>query len=87
MVVFLPAILLFFTASAADARSASTDGTGSPSASDVKKEDRRICRTARSTGSRLRRTRVCMTTREWENQERALQQDLNRRPALDRSQI
>lgn len=47
--------------------------------------NRVICRTVAETGSRLRRTRTCLTARDWDVQERARQQDLKNRPALGSS--
>ncbi len=37
-----------------------------------------ICRSSAETGSRLRRTRVCMTSREWDDRQRAEARELQR---------
>ena len=43
----------------APAASAATDGGPEP------QEEKKICRTDRATGSRIHRTRVCMTAAQW----------------------
>lgn len=42
-------------------------------------DERVICKTSNATGSRLRRTRICLTQREWDLQARALEHDVSRR--------
>lgn len=44
----------------------------------AKDPERKICQTIEETGSRLGRTRICMTAQQWEDQRRAQRGDLER---------
>jgi hypothetical protein len=63
--------LLISTAAVAQAPS-SSDANAGPD------PNQRICRNMGETGSRLARTRVCLTRREWEERRRAARTDVER---------
>jgi hypothetical protein len=55
------AILLSGTAVVASAQ----EGQDSQQTAEAPKQEKKICRTSRMTGSLTRRTRICMTAAEW----------------------
>lgn len=71
MSLFIASLLLF----AAVQAPASSPADGAQAGA----QERVICRTTATTGSRLRKSRVCLTAREWENQAQMLQQERSRR--------
>lgn len=81
MSLLIPTALLLL-AGATDPQSPAPPAAASP-VEVTGTESKPICRTTPATGSRLRRTRVCMTAREWEIQDRVQQHDLYRRGTLN----
>jgi hypothetical protein len=70
--------LLFVSGAAAAQPSSGTSGTSAPAASYDPRQV--ICRVSGETGSRLERTRVCMTRAEWDQRRR------DTRAGVDRAQ-
>jgi hypothetical protein len=64
-------VLLLSTAAAGQAPSGSDAGTGPD-------PNQRVCRNLGETGSRLARTRVCLTRAQWEERRREARQNVER---------
>jgi hypothetical protein len=74
-VLFLSAL---FVSTAAAAQTPTSRQTASGNGHDPSET---ICRTVANTGSRLSRSRVCMTREQWEQQRRDARQNLDRAQA------
>ena len=78
--LFLSAALALSVATAAAAQTPSVAPADVTSTRSVKTgdPDRRVCKALTTTGSRLSRTKICKTAREWAEEQMRTQEDLQR---------